>query len=72
LEEADPINDGRVEPAALKLALSKVTTNIDQETLDRFVRFLDKDTSGKVNYTAFLQRMSEVSNKDHNPFKTVV
>jgi len=29
LEEADPINDGRVKPAALKIALSKVTTNID-------------------------------------------
>jgi hypothetical protein len=28
-EEADPVNDGRVEPAALKIILGKVTNNID-------------------------------------------
>ena len=72
LEEADPSNDGRVDPAALKIALAKVTTNLDQESLDRFVRFLEKDTNGKINYVAFLQRMSDVSNKEHNPFKSVV
>jgi Ca2+-binding EF-hand superfamily protein len=72
LEEADPLNDGRVEPAALKVALLKVTKDIDQETLDRFVRFLDKDTQGKVDYIGFFERMSEVSNRDHNPFKSVV
>jgi hypothetical protein len=36
------------------------------------VRFLDKDTNGKVNYLSFIQRMSDVSNKEHNPFKSVV
>jgi len=44
MEESDPQNDGRVEPAAFKLAIAKLTTGIDQETIDRFVRFLDKDT----------------------------
>lgn len=43
LEESDPLNDGKVEPAALKLALLKVTSDIDEETVSRFVRFLDKD-----------------------------
>lgn len=71
-EEADPVNDGRIEPAALKIVLSKVTNNLDQETLDRFVRFLEKDTNGKINYLSFIQRMSDVANKEHNPFKSVV
>ena len=29
MEESDPQNDGRVEPAALKLAIAKLTTGID-------------------------------------------
>ena len=36
------------------------------------MRFLDKDTNGKINYLSFLQRMADVSNKEHNPFKSVV
>jgi Ca2+-binding EF-hand superfamily protein len=72
LEESDAINDGKIEPSALKIALIKVTSDIDQETIDRFVRFLDKDTSGKIDYMAFLDKLNEVSNKDHNPFKSVV
>lgn len=40
--------------------------------LERFVRFLDKDTKGKIDYISFLEKMSDVSNKDHNPFKSVV
>jgi Ca2+-binding EF-hand superfamily protein len=72
LEEADPLNDGRVEPQGLKLALRKVLTTIDDESIDRFIRFLDKDKSGKIKYMEFLGRMSEVSNRDHNPFRSVV
>jgi hypothetical protein len=36
------------------------------------VRFLDKDTHGKIHYIGFLERMHDVSNKDHNPFKSIV
>jgi Ca2+-binding EF-hand superfamily protein len=72
LEESDPQNDGRIEGSALKLVLAKITTGIDQDTIDRFVRFLDKDTQGKINYMAFIERMNDVSNRDHNPFKSVV
>lgn len=72
LESADSVNDGKVEPAALKAALSKVTAEIEPEMIDRFVRFLDKDNNGKIDYIAFIDRMSEVSNRDHNPFKSVV
>lgn len=72
MEESDPQNDGKVEAAALRLALAKITIGINQETIDRFVRFLDRDTQGKINYVGFLERMNEVSNRDHNPFKSVV
>jgi Ca2+-binding EF-hand superfamily protein len=72
MEESDPLNDGRVEPGALRLVIAKITTGIDQETIDRFVRFLDKDTNGKINYLGFMERMNDVSNRDHNPFKSVV
>jgi len=72
MEESDPQNDGRVEPAAFKLAIAKLTTGIDQESIDRFVRFLDKDTHGKIHYIGFLERMHDVSNRDHNPFKSIV
>jgi len=72
LEDADPLNDGRVEPQGLKSALKKVCKQLDEETIDRFIRFLDKDKSGKIQYMDFIQRMAEVSNRDHNPFKSVV
>jgi Ca2+-binding EF-hand superfamily protein len=66
------MNDGRVEPQGLKITLRKISKSLDEETIDRFVRFLDKDKSGKINYMEFLSRMGEVSNRDHNPFKAVV
>lgn len=72
LEDADPLNDGRVEPKGLKAVLLKVVSNVDEDTIDRFVRFLDKDKAGKVKYMEFMHRMGEVSNRDHNPFKAVV
>lgn len=72
LEDADPLNDGRVEPQGLKAVLRKLLTTVDDESIDRFIRFLDKDPSGKVKYMEFMQRMGEVSNRDHNPFKSVV
>ena len=53
LEESDPLNDGRVEPQGLKFALKKVLKgngSISDEDIDRFVRFLDKDRAGKVDY----------------------
>jgi hypothetical protein len=56
----------------LKAVLKKLIHSVDEESIDRFIRFLDKDRSGKVKYMEFLQRMGEVSNRDHNPFKSVV
>jgi Ca2+-binding EF-hand superfamily protein len=56
----------------LKAVLKKIVTTVDDDSIDRFIRFLDKDKSGKVKYMEFLQRMGEVSNRDHNPFKSVM
>lgn len=72
LEDVDPLNDGRVEPIGLKQALKKVIRGIKEDDIDRFIRFLEKDKSGKVDYMAFMGKMVEVSNRDHNPFKSVV
>ena len=72
LEDADPLNDGRVEAQGLKVCLKKVLTGLDEDSIDRFIRFLEKDRNGKINYTEFMGRMTEVSNRDHNPFKSVV
>lgn len=54
------------------MCLKKVLNCIDEDSIDRFIRFLDKDKSGKINYMEFMSRMNEVSNRDHNPFKSVV
>jgi len=55
----------------LKAVLKKIVS-LDEDSIDRFIRFLDKDRSGKIKYMDFLSRMGEVSNRDHNPFKSVV
>ena len=57
----------------MKTALNKVLKGaIDEDSVDRFIRFLDKDRSGKIKFMDFLNRMAEVSNRDHNPFRSVV
>ena len=42
------------------------------ETIDRFVRFLDKTSNGRVDYMKFIDTMSKLGNKEHNPLKTMV
>lgn len=46
--------------------------SVDEEDVDRFVRFLDKDKAGKIDYMGFFNKMNDTSNRDHNPFKSVV
>ena len=45
---------------------------MSRDDLERFVRFLDKDKLGRLNYMDFLSKVCRVSNKNHNPFKSVV
>jgi len=51
--------------------LSKVSSQ-NQENLQRFVRMLDKDKLGSINFMDFLQKLTGISNRDHNPFKSLV
>ena len=52
--------------------LFKVIKKLSQVELERFVRFLEKDKLGRINYMDFLGKVCKVSNKNHNPFKSVV
>lgn len=36
------------------------------------MRFLEKDKTGRINYMDFLGKVCKVSNRNHNPFKSVV
>lgn len=72
LQDADETNVGLISAQALLNVLSKVVRKLSHDELERFVRFLDKDKLGKINYMDFLNKMCKVSNKNHNPFKSVV
>ena len=56
----------------MKAALTKCVKGVDDISIDRFIRFLDKDKRGRVHYVEFLDKMFEISNRNHNPFKNVV
>ena len=66
--------DGTLEPHELKLALQKIinSSSMQEETIDRFVRFLDKTPSGRVNYMKFIDSITKISNRNHNPLKSLV
>lgn len=36
------------------------------------MRMLDKDKLGRINFMDFLQKLTGISNRDHNPFKSLV
>ena len=35
----------------MKSALTEVLTSIDEISIDKFIKFLEKDKRGRVNYT---------------------
>lgn len=72
MQEADESNVGLITAKALLNVLSRVITKLSHEELERFVRFLDKDKLGRIDYMDFLGKVCKVSNKNHNPFKSVV
>ena len=63
---------GLVTARALLNVLFKVVKKLSHIELERFVRQLEKDKLGRINYMDFLSKVCKVSNKNHNPFKTVV
>ena len=46
--------------------------NVSSDDLERFVRFLEKDKLGRLSYTDFLAKMTKTTNKNHNPFRSMV
>ena len=52
----------------MRNALWEVLSSIDELSLEKFIKFLDKDKRGWINYTEFTNKMNDVSNWDHNPF----
>ena len=52
----------------MRNALREVLTSIDDTTIEKFIKFLEKDKWGRINYSQFFDKMNDVSNWNHNPF----
>ncbi len=68
----DQANDGTLGVTEMKAALGEVIQSVDDASLEKFIKFLDKDARGRVSYTDFFTRMTDLADKDHNPFQRVV
>jgi Ca2+-binding EF-hand superfamily protein len=72
LQEQDNDNFGLINEAQLLTALKAVVKSVPVTDLERLVRYLEKDKLGKLNYMEFIQKMCKVSNRNHNPFKSII
>lgn len=72
LQEQDTKNHGRVNDVQLLAALNPLVKSVSKTDLERFVRFLEKDKFNTLNYMDFVQRMCKVSNRNHNPFRSII
>lgn len=70
LVKYDDLSDGTIIPQNLIICLTQVCRGISQKDIERFVRFLEKDVRGRVDYTQFTSKLEEVQN--FNPFKNLV
>lgn len=70
LVKYDTLNDGTIVAQDLNKVLSQVCTNVKSSDIEKFVRFLEKDVRGRIDYTQFIDNLEKV--KDHNPFKNLV
>ena len=64
----DKQNEGSLNVHEMKDALMLVLTTLDEMSIEKFIKFLDKDTNGRISYTQFLSSMEDTSNRNHNPF----
>ena len=73
LESYDPKCDGKIAPQDLEKVLKNLTGNeFTDEELLKFTRQLHKDDTYKVSYVEFMDRMTALGNKEHNPFRTLM
>jgi Ca2+-binding EF-hand superfamily protein len=72
LQEQDNENFGLVNERQLLTALKAVVKSVPLADLERIVRYLEKDKLGKLNYMDFIQKICKVSNRNHNPFKSII
>lgn len=66
----DDLNDGTIVAQDLQKVLNQVCKTVNASDTERFVRFLEKDVRGRIDYTQFIADLEKV--KDHNPFKNLV
>lgn len=52
----------------MRNALKEVLTTVDETSIEKFIKFLEKDKRGRINYSEFINKMNDVSNWNHNPF----
>ncbi len=65
----DKKNDGSLNCRDMFEALTLVLTTLDENSIEKFIKFLDKDENGRISYTQFLTSMNDTSNRNHNPFQ---
>jgi Ca2+-binding EF-hand superfamily protein len=55
----DKENNGLIRTKDLYDILKKTITSVGQNDIERFVRFLETDRNGKVNFTEFMNKISD-------------
>jgi len=60
--------DGTLGILEMRNAFKEVLTWVDETTIEKFIKFLEKDKRGRIDYTQFIDKMNDVSNWNHNPF----
>ena len=50
----------------------EVIQSVDELSIEKFIKFLEKDKKGRINYTELFDKMNDLSNKEHNPFQQVI
>lgn len=68
----DKQNDGTLGVMELKRAFMEVIQSVDEISVEKFIKFLEKDKKGRISYTELLDKMNDLSNKEHNPFQQVI
>ena len=72
LEQYDISNDGKINADHLIQVLTEVTTRFSDIQIAKFVRQLEKDSSFKVTYVEFTDKICALGNKNHSPFKSIL